>query len=88
MRLSVVVPCFNEEGNIERAVTSAADAVAPLVQGAYEIVVVDDGSRDETPAILSRLKEAMGPRLAVVTHPTNLGYGTALRAGFGRPSPL
>ena len=50
--LSVVLPAFNEQGNIERAVRSSADAVAPLVDD-YELVVVDDGSRDETPAILN-----------------------------------
>ena len=79
--LSVVLPAFNEQGNIERAVRSSADAVAPLVDD-YELVVVDDGSRDETPAILKRLGEELGGRLNVVTHPKNLGYGVALRRGF------
>lgn len=79
--LSVILPAFNEEGNIERAIRSSAEAVAPLVAD-YEIVAVDDGSRDRTPQILSRLKQEMGRRLVVVNHETNLGYGTALRAGF------
>ena len=51
--ISIVLPAFNEEGNIERAVRTAAEAVTPLVDS-HEIVVVDDGSRDETPAILKR----------------------------------
>jgi glycosyltransferase involved in cell wall biosynthesis len=79
--LSVILPAYNEEGNIERAVRSSAEAVVPLVDD-YEIVAVDDGSRDGTPSILARLKEEMGNRLVIVTHQTNLGYGTALRAGF------
>lgn len=79
--LSVVLPAFNEQGNIERAVRSSAGAIAPLVDD-YELVVIDDGSRDETAAILKRLGEELGPRLNVVTHATNLGYGIALRAGF------
>jgi glycosyltransferase involved in cell wall biosynthesis len=79
--LSVVLPAYNEEGNIERALRSSADAVAPLVED-YELVAVDDGSRDRTPETLARLKEEMGRRLVVVTHGTNLGYGTALRSGF------
>jgi glycosyltransferase involved in cell wall biosynthesis len=79
--LSVILPAYNEEGNIERAVRSSAEAVAPLVQD-FEIVAVDDGSRDQTPRILARLKQEMGSRLSIVTHETNLGYGTALRAGF------
>jgi glycosyltransferase involved in cell wall biosynthesis len=48
----------------------------------YELVAVDDGSRDRTPEILAALKEEMGRRLVVVTHETNLGYGIALRSGF------
>jgi len=79
--LSVVLPAFNEQGNIERAVRSSAEAVAPLVDD-YELVVIDDGSRDETPTILKRLGEELGPHLQVVSHATNLGYGIALRAGF------
>lgn len=79
--ISIVLPAFNEEGNIERAVRSAAEAMDPLVDS-YEIVVVDDGSRDATPAILKGLEEDLGKKLLIVTHPTNLGYGKALRAGF------
>ena len=79
--LSVILPAYNEEGNIERAIRSSADAVAPLVED-YELVAVDDGSRDETPRILKELKAEMGRRLVVVTHETNLGYGKALRSGF------
>jgi glycosyltransferase involved in cell wall biosynthesis len=79
--LSIILPAFNEEGNIERALRSSAEAVAPLVED-YELVAVDDGSRDATPGILAELKKEMGRRLVVVTHETNLGYGTALRAGF------
>ncbi len=79
--LSIVLPAFNEEGNIERALRSSAEAVAPLVED-YELVAVDDGSRDATPGILAGLKKEMGRRLVVVTHETNLGYGTALRSGF------
>jgi glycosyltransferase involved in cell wall biosynthesis len=79
--LSVILPAYNEEGNIERAVRSSAEAVAPLVED-FEIVAVDDGSRDRTPSTLARLREELGSRLAVVTHETNLGYGAALRAGF------
>ena len=79
--LSVILPAYNEEGNIERAVRSSAEAVAPMVED-FEIVAVDDGSRDRTPSILAGLKQEMGSRLSIVTHETNLGYGTALRAGF------
>ena len=79
--LTVILPAFNEEGSIEQAVRRASEAVAPLVSS-YEIVVVDNGSRDETPKILHELEREMGAALVVVTQPTNLGYGGALRTGF------
>ncbi|HXV59404.1 MAG TPA: glycosyltransferase family 2 protein [Vicinamibacteria bacterium] len=83
--LSVVLPAFNEEANIERAVLSAAEAVAPLVSD-YELVVVDDGSRDETSRILAKLAEELDGHLTLVSHPSNLGYGKALRSGFDASS--
>lgn len=75
------MPAYNEERNIERAVRGARDAVVPLVLD-YEIVIVDDGSRDGTAGELDRLRNEIGPRLCVVRHATNLGYGAALRDGF------
>jgi glycosyltransferase involved in cell wall biosynthesis len=79
--LSIVLPAYNEEGNIERVVRDAAAAAAELAPP-YEIVEVDDGSRDRTREILARLAGEMGPRLRIVPHPVNLGYGAALRDGF------
>ena len=79
--LSIVLPAFNEEENIETAIRKAVDAVAPLVDN-YQIVVVDDGSSDSTPIVLQRLQEEMGSRLVLVTHEENKGYGIALRSGF------
>jgi glycosyltransferase involved in cell wall biosynthesis len=79
--LSLVLPAFNEDGNIARAVRDAAAAAAPLV-GDYEVVVVDDGSRDRTAAVLEGLAAELGSRLFVVRHERNRGYGAALRSGF------
>jgi dolichol-phosphate mannosyltransferase len=81
--LSVVLPAFNEEGNVERSIRHAAAAVAPLVPS-WEIVVVDDGSRDGTVQAAARLDgELGGERLRLVRHERNRGYGAALRSGFG-----
>jgi len=48
----------------------------------YEVIVIDDGSRDATGAVLAGLAKRFAPRLRVITHPENLGYGQALRSGF------
>jgi dolichol-phosphate mannosyltransferase len=80
-RLSLVLPAYNEEANIERAVREAAAAAAALTPD-FEVVIVDDGSRDATAARLGGLQSEMGERLQVVRHPANRGYGAALRSGF------
>lgn len=79
--LSIVLPAFNEEGNIARAVESAF-AGASKIPLTCEVVVVNDGSRDGTANILAGLQEVHGARLQVIDHAVNLGYGVALRDGF------
>ena len=74
------MPAYNEADNIEPAVRAAAAAGAQA--GTYEVVVVDDGSRDATGERLAALKTEMGERLRVVSHERNRGYGAALRSGF------
>ena len=74
------MPAYNEAGNIERAVRAAAEAGARA--GTHEVVVVDDGSRDATGERLAALSAELGPRLRVVRHEHNRGYGAALRSGF------
>jgi glycosyltransferase involved in cell wall biosynthesis len=78
--LSVVLPAFNEEPNVERVVH---DCVAYLEASGldYELIVVNDGSRDRTGEILNRLQGEV-PRLRPQHHPQNRGYGAALRTGF------
>ena len=78
--LSVVLPAYNEEANVERVV---GDCVAYLDGKGldYELLVVNDGSRDRTGEILNRLAAAH-PRLRPQQHPQNRGYGAALRTGF------
>ena len=79
--LSIVLPAYNEEGSIEKAVRGAVEGASKITPE-YEIVVVNDGSRDGTSAVLARLKGDFGDRLRVVDHAVNLGYGVALRDGF------
>lgn len=78
--VSVFLPCHNEEGNIER-VAAALEAELPRIARRHEIVVVDDGSRDGTGEIADRMAAA-NPRLKVVHHPGNRGYGAAVISGI------
>ncbi len=71
---------YNEEGNIEQAVTSAL-AVLADVADSYEVIVVVDGGHDRTGEIADRLA-AGNPHVRVVHHADNRGYGAALRSGF------
>lgn len=79
--LSIILPAYNEEANIERAVRDAAAAATALVDS-FELVVVDDGSRDDTWDVLNRLKDELNPSVRTVRHEVNRGYGTALIRGF------
>ena len=78
--LSVFFPAFNEEGIIEQTVR-AASAAASKVADVYEIIVVDDGSKDRTAEIVETI-EKTDPRVRLVRHGQNRGYGAALRTGF------
>ena len=71
MRLSMVVPCFNEEGNIARVVAQATD-VGRQLASELEIIVVDDGSTDGTAQVLETLQQTV-PELKIVSHPRNRG---------------
>jgi glycosyltransferase involved in cell wall biosynthesis len=79
-RLSIVLPAFNEEGNIRKAVTRST-ATAQRLCLEHEVIVVDDGSRDGTASIVQELA-ATDPRVRLIQHEHNLGYGEALRTGF------
>jgi glycosyltransferase involved in cell wall biosynthesis len=78
--LTVFLPSHNEEGNVERVVAGFL-AELPRVAEHYEVVVVDDGSRDRTGEIADRLA-AENPHVLVVHHPKNLGYGGAVSTGL------
>ena len=78
--LSLVLPAHNEEANIGIVVERAL-ATLPRFTDEFEIVVVDDGSRDRTAAIVEDLA-ATHPEVKVVHHPRNRGYGGALTSGF------
>jgi dolichol-phosphate mannosyltransferase len=79
--VSVVLPAYNEEANIEHAVTRALEVMADIGIE-HEVVVVDDGSADGTRAVVEPLLKQFSPRVRLIVHQRNIGYGAALRTGF------
>lgn len=82
-QLSVVVPVFNERDNVAplvHEITAALRGRAPADGGDFEIVYVDDHSRDDTLAVLTALK-AQVPELRVIHHVAQSGQSTAIRNG-------
>ena len=80
-RLSYVVPAHDEEANLEALVAEALETLPGLAE-TFEIIAVDDGSRDGTPALADDLAARHPDVVRAVHHATNLGYGAALRSGF------
>jgi glycosyltransferase involved in cell wall biosynthesis len=78
--VSLVIPMFNEEENIEHAVDFAVDALERHA-GDYEIVVVDDASEDRSAEIVARLAAA-NPRIRLLRHEVNRKLGASLKTGF------
>jgi glycosyltransferase involved in cell wall biosynthesis len=80
LRVSIVLPAYNEEANVEQAIGEAT-ATAERLLAEHEIVVVDDGSSDGT-ARIAKSVARRDPRVRVISHGRNRGYGEALRTGF------
>lgn len=79
--LSVFFPAYNDALSLPELVRKTFATLEPYVAD-YEVIVVDDGSRDATGEVLARLCREYSPWLRVVTHTHNRGYGGALRSGF------
>jgi glycosyltransferase involved in cell wall biosynthesis len=79
--LTVVIPAYNEEGSLEKVVR-AVQSVAGEITRIFEIIIINDGSRDRTREIAERLA-GDDPRIRIINHPFNLGFGAAQKSGFG-----
>jgi len=79
-RLSCVLPAFNEAESVADTVVELAGVLARITRE-FEIIVVDDGSTDDTPRVVRDLC-ARVPGVSAVTHPVNRGYAAALLSGF------
>jgi glycosyltransferase involved in cell wall biosynthesis len=80
--LSYFFPAHNEAENIEALVAEALEELPKLAE-TFEIIAVNDGSKDATGQLADRLAAANPGVVRVVHHPVNQGYGAALRSGFG-----
>jgi glycosyltransferase involved in cell wall biosynthesis len=77
--LTIVMPVLNEENTLGQAIREVVDA-APA-EGSLELIIVDDGSTDGSPAIIEEAVES-DPRVRVITHPVNRGKGSAIVTGL------
>lgn len=78
--ITIFFPALNEEESIEKTVANALSAASKLFRD-YEIIIVDDGSTDKTAEIADNLAQNNN-NIRAVHHPSNKGYGAALRSGF------
>jgi glycosyltransferase involved in cell wall biosynthesis len=79
--LSVFFPAYNDAHSLPGLIVRTFQVLEQNVAD-YEVIVVNDGSQDDTAKVLEGLGQKYGPRMRVVTHQQNRGYGAALRSGF------
>ncbi|HEY2797440.1 MAG TPA: glycosyltransferase family 2 protein [Thermoanaerobaculia bacterium] len=80
LRISLFFPVYRDEATVER-VTRKAVALMNELATEYEVIIVDDGSPDHAGEVADELARTI-PRVRVIHHPRNMGYGEALRSGF------
>src|SRR5437762_3520157 len=82
--VSLVIPMYNEELNIEHAIAAAVEALTKYTDD-YEIVIVDDASTDDSPGLVQRVA-AENPRIRMIRHEKNRKLGGSLKTGFSAAS--
>ena len=80
-RLSVVIPLYKEEDNVERLIDELHSALGPY-PGEFEFVLVDDGSTDRTRQLLLEARANRGDHIMVISHRRNLGQTQAMQTGL------
>ena len=78
--ISVVLPAYNEEENIEKQISDVHNYLKKKFSS-YEIIIVNNGSRDKTKQIIQKLQKSI-KSIKLINLPVNNGYGAGLRAGF------
>lgn len=84
--LSVVIPAYNEEGNVRQLYNEVRETAKKLIKegkiGDFEVIFVNDGSTDNTQRVLEEIKVSEGERLKIITFRKNSGQTAGLHAGF------
>lgn len=80
LRLSVIIPVYNEQSTVAEVVEQVCEAEVSGLD--KEIIIADDGSRDETPAVIAKLRREHSDIIKVHTSLINLGKGAAIRFGL------
>ena len=78
--LSVFFPCYNEEKNIKNTINKAVPVLKKIAQK-WEIILINDGSKDNTAKVLDQIKKEYPTQTKIVTHNPNRGYGAAFKSG-------
>ncbi len=79
--LSVFFPCYNEEKNIENTINKALPIIKKITDK-WEIIIVNDGSTDQTEKVAKRIQKTHPKNIKILTHHPNRGYGAAFKSGF------
>lgn len=79
--LSVFYPCYNEEKNIKNTISKTIPVLKKTAKD-WEIILINDGSKDNTAKVLEEIKKEYPSQIKIITHNPNRGYGAALKSGF------
>ena len=79
--LSVFFPAYNDASSLPILLATTMETLRRVARD-YEVIVVNDGSSDDTAEVLHRFRQEYHPHLRVITHSQNQGYGAALRSGL------
>lgn len=79
--ISVFFPAYNDAPSLPALIAKTFEVLRDITPD-YEVIVVNDGSADNTGEVLAELAQRFAPRMRVITHERNRGYGGALRSGF------
>lgn len=80
-QISIFFPCYNEEKNIKNTVSKAISVLNKITKK-WEIILINDGSKDNTNKVLEKIKLENPKKITIITHNPNRGYGAALKSGL------